>query len=77
MLPWIARAARDARIAAGRKQVHVAASADVDQSTVHRFESAIAWPRDIDRMVAAYADDLDIPAVELWRRAVDAWGARP
>jgi hypothetical protein len=75
MLPWITGACRDARIAAGRKQVHVAASADVDQSTVNRFEGATAWPRDMDRMVSAYADDLGIPALELWRRAIDAWGA--
>ena len=73
VLPWIAGVCRQARIAAGRRQVHIAAAADVDQSTVNRFELAQGWPRDVDAMIAAYAEDLAIPAIELWRRAIDAW----
>ena len=73
MLQWLAQTCRDARLAARRKQVHVGASADVDQSTVNRFEKAIAWPRNPDRLVAAYADDLDISPIDLWQAAIDLW----
>lgn len=73
MLFWLSRACRAAREAAGRKQVHVAASADVDQSTIARFEKQTAWPRHTDRVVAAYADDLDIGAIDLWQEAMRLW----
>jgi hypothetical protein len=75
MLFWLARTCREARLMARRKQVHIGASADVDQSTVNRFEKAIAWPRNPDRLVAAYADDLDVPPQALWRLALEAWEA--
>lgn len=82
MLPYLARAARDARMAKARKQVHVAASLDRDQSTVARFEKAaggngvkIGWPTNPDAMVAAYADDLDISPLEIWRTALDLWAS--
>lgn len=74
MLYWIARTCREARIAARRKQVHIGASADMDQSTINRFEKGIAWPRNPDLLVDAYAHDLDVPAHVLWRRALEAWG---
>lgn len=73
MLFWLSRACTAARKTANRKQVHVAASADVDQSTIARFERAVAWPRHTDRVVAAYADDLDIDAIDLWREALRLW----
>src|SRR5687768_16117767 len=75
MLFWLARACRQARAATGRKQVHVAASADVDQSTVNRFEKGKAWPRNADRLVAAYAADLDIDPIDLWEQALRDWMA--
>lgn len=71
MLYWLAQAAKQAREAAGRKQVHVAASANKDQSSIYRFEAAQGWSRDTDLILAAYADDLDIdprdPNLERWR----------
>lgn len=77
MLYWLARAAVGAREAAGRKQVHIAASANRDQSSIYRFEQAAkgkgGWPRDADRIVAAYADDLDIDSIELWTMALQLW----
>jgi hypothetical protein len=79
MLPYLARAATEARKAKGRKQVHVAASLDRDQSTVARFEKAArkpleaGWPIDADATVAAYADDLDISPLTIWGRALELW----
>src|SRR4051794_41917074 len=49
MLYWLARAAKQSREAAGRKQVHVAAEADKDQSSIYRFESAGGWARGTER----------------------------
>lgn len=73
MLFWLSRACEAARKAASRRQVHVAASANVDQSTIARFEKGTAWPRQTDRVVAAYADDLEVDAVDLWQEALRLW----
>lgn len=75
MLFWLSRALSTAREAADRKQVHVAASASVDQSSVARLEKGISWPRDPERFVNAYADDLDIDSIDLWEEAVRQWRA--
>jgi hypothetical protein len=75
MLYWLAQAAKQAREAAERKQVHVAASADRDQSSIYRFEQARTWPRDPDAIIGAYADDLDVDPVEIWATAVELWRA--
>ena len=73
MLFWLARAASAAREAAGRKQVHVAASADLDQSSIARFEKGISWPRQPDTIVGAYAEDLDVSPIQLWEQALQLW----
>lgn len=73
MLFWLTHAAREARLQAGRLQVHVAASAGVNQSTIDRFEKHEAWPRDPDRFVNAYADDLDIRPDQIWAEALRLW----
>ena len=79
MLLWLARAAVAARKAADRKQVHIAASANRDQSSIFRFEQAAegkgGWPRDADRIISAYADDLDIEPIDLWAHALEMWRA--
>lgn len=73
MLPFLAAAARGAREDAGRLQVHIAASANVTESVITRFEARRAWPRDPDRIIGAYADDLDLHPVDIWQRAVHLW----
>lgn len=76
MLYWLAEAAREARKAAGRKQVHIAASTrtGVDQSTITRFEKRHGgWPRNPDATIQAYADDLDVSPRDLWRKALELW----
>lgn len=71
LLVALARICREARVAAGRKQVHIAARLDVDQSTVARFERAGGWPQNIGSIVTAYAEELDLDQWELWQRALD------
>lgn len=73
MLYWLATAAKELRETAGRKQVHIAASMSKDQSTVYRFEQGGSVPRDLDLFIAAYADDLDIKASQIWERALQMW----
>lgn len=75
MVFWISLACEQARLTAGRKQVHVAASDrdGVNQSTIDRFEDATAWPRNPDRIIAAYADDLDVDPIQLWQEALSLW----
>lgn len=76
MLYWLARAAKELREEAGRKQVHIAATMSIDQSSIYRFEQGNAWPRQTDLVVAAYAEDLEIAdARDIWRRALDLWDA--
>lgn len=73
MVYWIAEAAREARQEAKRKHVHIAAGLDSDQSTISRFENHEGQPRDIDRTVEAYAEDLEIDVRQLWARALEMW----
>lgn len=73
MVYWLAQAAKELREAAGRKQVHIAASMSKDQSTVYRFEQGGTVPRDLDIFVAAYADDLDVRPSEIWARGLQLW----
>lgn len=73
MLPWVAQVATDRRLALGKRQVHVAAMADVDQSTIDRFERCMAWPRKLDQVIAAYAEILGVTQQDLWAEAVERW----
>jgi hypothetical protein len=73
MIYWLARAAKEERLKRGRKQVHIAATIDKDQSTVNRFEQGEHWPRDVDELLAGYAEDLDINAQDLWAKALKMW----
>lgn len=75
MLPFLAEAAKAAREGAGRKQVHVAAAADLDQSTIFRFERGRSWPTDPDRILRGYADDLELDVRVLWQDALNRWGS--
>lgn len=73
MLYWLGRTCREARRAQRRKSAHVAASLDVSESTIVRFEGGHGWPRNPDRTVRAYAEDLDLSERELWQTALSAW----
>jgi hypothetical protein len=81
MLHWLARAAKRLREHAGRKQVHIAAALDRDQSTIYRFEQNgmpdgpfFGWPGEGRRYIAAYADDLGIKDPQaIWLLALEMW----
>jgi hypothetical protein len=75
MLHWLATAARELREQQGRKMIGVAASLNASESTVWRFEHEKGWPEKPDAMIAAYADDLDVPPLAIWLRAVALWSA--
>src|SRR6202035_5690249 len=76
---YLARAAREAREAAGRKPFHIAAAPpgqrSSDPSTVWRFEHDEAWPRNADQMIDLYAADLGVEPIEIWSRAMELWRA--
>lgn len=75
MLTYLGAAARDARIRGRRLQVHIAAELGVDQGTIRKFEQGKHWPRNPDAMVAAYARDLDIDPLDIWKDALKRWDA--
>jgi hypothetical protein len=73
MIRWLAQAAQEARLEAGRLEVHVAAALNRDQSTINRFEQGKAWPRNPDETIQAYADDLGVDPRQIWTRAIELW----
>ena len=72
MIKALAAAAKEAREAADpkRKIIHIAVVADVDPSTIWRFERG-HWPRNADDIIAAYAAELGLDPLELWKRALE------
>lgn len=76
MLPYLGAAARDARIKAGRLQIHIAVELGAKtDATVRPFEQGKHWPRDPDAMVSAYARDLGIDPIDIWKDALKRWAA--
>lgn len=74
MLPHLANACREARLGAHVRQLDIATRIGVSETTIGRFERGRLWPHRTDEIVAAYADELGISAVDLWARALAAWG---
>ena len=77
LLPHLAQAARDARMAAEANYSHIAVyvvkrkgTVGVSDSTVSRFEQGLRWPEDPDAMVRAYAKALGVRECDIWERAV-------
>ena len=62
--------AREAREAAGLRQIDIAVAAGVSHAVVSNLERAVRWPRDPDQIVAAYETECGLERDELWRRAV-------
>ena len=73
LLPWLGRACRTAREEAGVKQVRIAAAIDVNQATIARFEDGVAWPRNPEDVLMAYANELFMDVRLLWVHAFVLW----
>lgn len=74
MIDFLAQAAKEARQEAGIKTARVAVAADMDPATVYRFERG-NWPGNADRLIAGYAEELEIAPEVLWARALKLWRA--
>lgn len=79
LLPHLATAAKEARVAAGMTYAHVAVHVKkrngregVSDSTVARFEFGKTWPENPDAMLAAYGAACDLDPRELWHTAIAA-----
>ena len=72
-LPWLGRACRQAREERGVVQVKIAAAIEVNQATIARFEDGIAWPRQPEEVLMAYASELDLDMRLLWVQALVMW----
>lgn len=69
MLQALARVAREARLAAGLRQLDIATAAGVSHEMISRLERAQSWPKDPDKIVAAYEQECGLSGGELWKRA--------
>lgn len=65
------RAAREARIRADLSLLDIAVTAGVSQPTLTRFERGRGWRRDMNEIVAAYAEACGTTPEDLWRAALD------
>ena len=73
LLPWLGRACRQAREDRNVVQVKIAAAIEVNQATIARFEDGIAWPRQPEGVLMAYASELDMDVRLLWLHAFVLW----
>lgn len=75
-LVWLARAAIDARNRAGARPEEIAAPLRVGVDKIRRFEAAKSMPREIDQVLAVYAElaGLDDPR-QIYQQALDLWYA--
>ena len=72
---WIGATCRELRKSHKVRVNAIAAIADVDQSTINRFENGHPVHK-INNMVAAYAYLCDVDGRELWAAAVKDWQAK-
>ena len=73
LLPWLGRACRQAREERDVIQVKIAAAIEVNQATIARFEDGIAWPRQPEEVLMAYASELEMDVRLLWLHAFVLW----
>lgn len=73
--PWLGKAARDLRLRGEMTMMDIANRAGTSEATVSRFESGSGQQplATTDRIIAAYAVELDVEPVDIWRAAIDAW----
>lgn len=70
VLAHLGRACLLARREAQLRQIDIAVVAGVSHTIIGRFENGAGVPRDLDRVVQAYADECNVEAVALWTSAL-------
>lgn len=72
--PYLGHACREARKNSGLRLIEVAYALDKkSEAAMSRFESGQVWPHRVDEVVAVYSDQTGVPAIEIWRRAIEMW----
>lgn len=69
----IGQVARDHRERVGAQLLDIAFWSRLSQGTVSRFETAESQPRELDRLLTAYAKVSGIAAGDLLREAITRW----
>ena len=54
-------------------QVKIAAAIEVNQATIARFEDGLAWPRQPEEVLMAYASEFEMGVWLLWLHAFVPW----
>lgn len=74
MLHYLGRVAREKRKAQRIKLIRIAYQLDKSEATMSRFESGQTW-HDLERAVAAYADEFGEDPFDIWAAALELWRA--
>jgi len=73
-MTWLARAAIESREGSGTRLEDIASRARAGIDQIRRFEAAKSTPREIDRVIAAYAEFAGIADPrEIYGRALELW----
>lgn len=72
MLAHLGRVARHLRQERGVKLVRIGATINKGEGSLSRFEAGQNWS-EIERVVDAYAEELGVTPIELWRAALKEW----
>lgn len=74
MLLWISEAALAAREEAGASIEGIADAAGLTANSIRNFEHGDTWPKNIDRVISAYADKAGLAdGLALWQAALNLW----
>jgi hypothetical protein len=74
LLSWVSDVCYEARMGAGLSREEIAARGGVSYHLVYGFEEyAKRWPRDIDGLIGAYAQALDIDPRLIWLQTIEHW----
>lgn len=74
MLLWISEAALAARQDANASIEGIADTAGLSANSIRNFEHGDTWPKNIDRVISAYAEKAGLPdGLALWQAALDLW----
>lgn len=76
MVTHLARVARELRRGQDVRAARIAVALDGSESRVARFESGAQF-RKVDEIVDAYAQELGVEPIDIWRAALKGWEADP